>query len=129
MLSLLDPRAWRAYSCFSCSTLEHGEHTHASLARPSSMASILITWLACSLAKHFEQYACYDESAYRQYRPTFPARNTKALPKHQTWDHEIILESSKTFTFEPIYALFEKELKIFRKYLNENLKKKFIQKS
>ena len=31
--------------------------------------------------------------------------------------------------FELIYALFEKKLKILRKYLNENLKKKFIRKS
>ena len=54
---------------------------------------------------------------------------TKTLFKHQTWNHEIIFESSKTFTFELIYALFEKKLKIFRKYLNENLKKKFIKKS
>ena len=53
---------------------------------------------------------------------------TKALLKHQTWDHEIILESSKTLTFELIYALFEKELRTLREYLNENLKKKFIRK-
>ena len=31
--------------------------------------------------------------------------------------------------FELIYAFFEKKLKIFREYLNENLKKKFIRKS
>ena len=54
---------------------------------------------------------------------------TKTLLKHQIWNHEIILELSKTFTFEFIYALFEKKLKILREYLNENLTKKFIRKS
>ena len=34
----------------------------------------------------------------------------------------------KKFTFEFIYALFEKKLKIFREYLNENMKKEFIKK-
>ena len=70
----------------------------------------------------------FDE--YKQWKHLFLKEITKkTLPKHQTWDHEIILESNKTFTFEPIYALFEKELETLRKYLNENLKKKFIRKS
>ena len=67
---------------------------------------------------------------YKQWKHLFLKKiTTKALLKHQTWDHEIILESSKTFTFEFIYALFEKKLRILREYLNENLKKKFIRKS
>ena len=67
---------------------------------------------------------------YKEWKHLFLKKiATKALPKHQTWNHEIILELSKTFTFELIYALFEKKLKILREYLNENLKKKFIKKS
>ncbi len=56
-------------------------------------------------------------------------KTTKALPKHQLWDHEIKLESGKKPTFEPIYALSEKKLLILRKYLAENEKKRFIRKS
>lgn len=52
-----------------------------------------------------------------------------ALPIHQPWDHEIKLEPGKKPTFGPIYALSEKELQTLRKYLDENLKKGFIQKS
>ena len=67
---------------------------------------------------------------YKQWKHLFLKEiTTKALLKHQTWDHEIVFESSKTFTFELIYALFEKKLKILREYLNENLKKEFIRKS
>ena len=67
---------------------------------------------------------------YKQWKHLFLKKvTTKALFKHQIWNHEIIFESSKTLTFEPIYALFEKKLKIFWKYLNENLKKEFIRKS
>ena len=70
----------------------------------------------------------FDE--YKQWKPLFLKKvTTKTLFKHQTWNHEIIFESSKTFTFEFIYALFEKKLKVLREYLNENLKKKFIRKS
>ena len=70
----------------------------------------------------------FDE--YKQWKHLFLKKiTTKTLLKHQTWDHEIIFELNKTLTFELIYALFEKKLKILREYLNENLKKKFIRKS
>ena len=48
------------------------------------------------------------------------------LSKHEKWDHEIILESGIKSTFGPIYSLSAKELKMLRKYLNENLKKRHI---
>ena len=67
---------------------------------------------------------------YKQWKHLFLKKvTTKTLLKHQTWNHEIIFESNKTFTFEFIYALFEKELRILQEYLNENLKKEFIRKS
>ena len=70
----------------------------------------------------------FDE--YKQWKHLFLKEiTTKTLFKHQTWNHEIIFKSNKIFTFELIYALFEKKLKILRKYLNENLRKKFIRKS
>jgi len=53
----------------------------------------------------------------------------EALPKHQSWDHEIRLEPGKQPTFGPIYALSEKELEVLRGYLAENEKKGFIRKS
>ena len=55
--------------------------------------------------------------------------NANALFKHQSWDHEIEFISEKQFTFELIYALSNKKLKIFREYLKINEKKKFIRKS
>ena len=51
------------------------------------------------------------------------------LPKHQDWDHIIPIEEGKKLTYGPIYALSKTELKTLREYLDENLKKKFIQPS
>ena len=53
----------------------------------------------------------------------------EALPKHQPWDHEILLEPGKHPTFGPIYSLSADRLKVLREYIRENLKKGFIQKS
>ena len=51
------------------------------------------------------------------------------LPKHQPWDHEIKLQPGTEPGFGPIYQLSEKELQVLREYLEENLKKGFIQES
>ena len=68
--------------------------------------------------------------AYKKWEYLFQEEETaRALPIHQPWDHEIRLEPGKQPTFGPIYALSEKELGTLRKYLDENLKKGFIQKS
>ena len=67
---------------------------------------------------------------YRQYAWMFEEElSAKALPKHQPWDCEIKLEEGKEPPFGPIYQLSEKELEVLRKYIKENLAKKFIRKS
>ena len=67
---------------------------------------------------------------YKKWMQLFVEETTaKALPIHQSWDHEIELESGKEPTFGPIYALSEKELTVLRGYIDENLKKGFIRES
>ena len=41
------------------------------------------------------------------------------FPKHEEWNHEIILKFGKKSTFGPIYFLSEKELTVLRNYLNK----------
>ena len=66
---------------------------------------------------------------YKNWKHLFrEEKTTIVLFKHQSWNHEIKLKLRKQLTFEFIYALFEKELKKIRKYLNENMKKEFIKK-
>jgi hypothetical protein len=67
---------------------------------------------------------------YQKWKRLFEEEEGKAaLPKHQPWDHEIKLVPGKEPTFGPIYALSEKELKVLRKYLDDNMAKGFIRKS
>ena len=49
-----------------------------------------------------------------------------ALPQHKFWNHEILLKPGMEPTFEPIWFLFEKKLKVIQNYLQMNLKKWFI---
>ena len=67
---------------------------------------------------------------YKSYEELFRDDKTAtALPQHKPWDHEIKLQEGKTPTFGPIYGLSERELKVLREYIDENLKKGFIRRS
>jgi hypothetical protein len=51
------------------------------------------------------------------------------LLKYEKWNHEIVLEPRIKPTFELIYLLLAKELKVLKKYLDENLRKGYIRPS
>lgn len=64
---------------------------------------------------------------YGEYQRIFEERPPElALPAHQTWDHEIPLEEGTKPSFGPIYSLSEKELKVLKEYIEENLARGFI---
>jgi hypothetical protein len=48
---------------------------------------------------------------YNEFKKLFEEELGKeALPKHQPWDHEILLEEGKQPGFQPIYGMSEIEL-------------------
>ncbi|KFY32643.1 hypothetical protein V493_00008 [Pseudogymnoascus sp. VKM F-4281 (FW-2241)] len=60
---------------------------------------------------------------YKEYEQLFrKAPISEALPKHQTWDHVIPIEEGKSPPFGPLYQLSEKELKVLKEYIDDNLK-------
>ena len=63
---------------------------------------------------------------YREYSELTKNEVETALSEHQSWDHKIKLKEEKQLTFEPIYQLSKNKLKILKKYIEVNLKKKFI---
>jgi hypothetical protein len=67
---------------------------------------------------------------YKEYEELFrEAPRHEALPQHQPWDHVIPIEKGKSPPFGPIYQLSEKELKVLKEYIDENLEKGFIRPS
>lgn len=66
---------------------------------------------------------------YCEFQDVFIILVDRILPKHGTFDYEInIIEETKP-TFRPIYQLSQKESKIFKEYIDENLRKNYIQTS
>lgn len=66
---------------------------------------------------------------YHEFTQLFQNKLTTRLPEHNIYDHEIPLQPGQQPKFSAIYGLNEKRLKALREYLDENLKKKYIQPS
>ena len=66
---------------------------------------------------------------YQEFYTMFKEEAHEKLPEHRDWDHEIPIEEGKKPTYRPIYALSETKLKAPSKYLDKNLKKRFIRPS
>lgn len=67
---------------------------------------------------------------YKEYEDLFrEGPKNEALPKHQPWDHVIPVEEGKSPPFGPLYQLSEKELKVLKEYIDDNLEKGFIRPS
>src|SRR6266576_3016559 len=78
-----------------------------------------------SLCAIFEKTNIFKK--YKEFKAMFVNNiNNLLLPQHEEWDYKIILKSKIKPTFGLIYFLSEKKLKVLKKYLNDNLKKRHI---
>ena len=57
------------------------------------------------------------------------SKPTDSLSKHETWDHNIPLLLGDNPVWKPLYPMSKNQLKKVQTYLDENLKKEFIQPS
>ena len=64
---------------------------------------------------------------YHEFTDLFSKKEVDILPPHRPYDHQIPLKPSTTPPFSFIYFMSPTELKVLRKYIDENLKKGFIQ--
>jgi hypothetical protein len=66
---------------------------------------------------------------YHEFAQVFSQEESDKLPEHRPYDHKIPLQPDKTPPYGPIYSLSPEELKVLRQYLEDNLRKGFIQNS
>jgi hypothetical protein len=63
---------------------------------------------------------------YHEFLNVFDKKAFNILVSHRFYDHKIVLKKNVIFEYTFLYKMFEKELKIVKKYLENNLKKEFI---
>jgi len=65
-------------------------------------------------------------SEYHEFLDVFDRAQSNKLPSHRFYDHKIELISDSTLFRCQVYQMFSVKLLKVKKYLNENLSKKFI---
>ncbi len=73
--------------------------------------------------KHLEKHS---KSKYHEFLNVFDKKAFNILVSHRSYDHKIVLKKNATSDYISLYKMFEEKLKIIKKYLEDNLKKKFI---
>jgi hypothetical protein len=63
---------------------------------------------------------------YHEFLNVFDKKIFNILVSHRSYDHKIVLKKNAILEYTSLYKMFEKELKIVKKYLENNLEKKFI---
>jgi hypothetical protein len=63
---------------------------------------------------------------YHEFLDVFDKKAFNTFASHRFYDHKIVLKKNVIFDYTSLYKMFEKELKIVKKYLENNLKKRFI---
>jgi hypothetical protein len=63
---------------------------------------------------------------YHDFLNVFDKKTFNILVSHRFYDHKIVLKKDVTSNYTSLYKMFEKELKIVKKYLEDNLEKNFI---
>ncbi len=63
---------------------------------------------------------------YHKFLDVFDKKAFNTLISHRSYDHKIVLKRNVILDYISLYKMFEKELKIVKKYLENNLEKKFI---
>ena len=66
---------------------------------------------------------------YHDLLSVFSKKDSEKLPDRRPYDHKIQLEEGKQPSFGPLYGMSLNELKVLRKYLEDNLSKGFIRAS
>ena len=61
-------------------------------------------------------------SCYSKYADVFSSVDFEKLSKRSSYDHVIKITSKKKSSFNFIYSLFQTELDVLRKYIDENEK-------
>ena len=66
---------------------------------------------------------------YHEFLDMFSKKALDELPKHKSFDHHIELEGDleKELRNPPLYSISIEELRIMKKYLEDNLNKGFIE--
>jgi hypothetical protein len=94
-----------------------------------NLFSVIIKNVEKHLKKHSKSNTVVRNvlsSEYHEFLDVFDKKAFNTFVSHRFYDHKIVLKKDAIFEYTSLYKMFEEELKIVKKYLEDNLEKKFI---
>jgi hypothetical protein len=94
-----------------------------------SLFSVTLKDVEKHLEKHSKSHIVIKNvllSEYYEFLDVFDKKAFNTFASHKFYDHKIVLKKNVILDYTLLYKMFEKELKIVKKYLEDNLEKKFI---
>ncbi len=94
-----------------------------------SLFSITLKNVEKHLEKHSKSNTMIKDvfsSKYHEFLNVFDKIAFNIFVSHRFYDHKIVLKKNVISDYISLYKMFEKELKIVKKYLEDNLEKRFI---
>ncbi len=94
-----------------------------------SLFSVILKNVEKHLKKHSKSDTVMRDvlsSEYHEFLDVFDKKAFNTFVSHRSYDHKIVLKKNAIFEYTFLYKMFEEELKIVKKYLENNLEKKFI---
>ncbi len=86
-----------------------------------------------NVEKHFEKHSKSNiviknvlSAEYHEFLNVFNKKTFNIFVSHRSYDHKIVLKKNAVLEYILLYKMFEEKLKIVKKYLENNLEKKFI---
>jgi hypothetical protein len=86
-----------------------------------------------NVEKHFEKHSKSNtviknvlSVEYHEFLNVFNKKTFNILVSHRFYDHKIVLKKNAVLEYTSLYKMFEEKLKIVKKYLENNLEKRFI---
>jgi hypothetical protein len=86
-----------------------------------------------NVEKHFEKHNKLNivikdvlSFEYHEFLNVFDKKAFNTFVSHRSYDHKIVLEKNAISKYILLYKMFEEKLKIIKKYLENNVKKRFI---
>jgi hypothetical protein len=94
-----------------------------------NLFSIILKNVKKHLKKHSKSNTVVRDvlsSEYHEFLDVFDKKAFNIFVSHRFYDHKIVLKKDAIFKYTSLYKMFEEELKIVKKYLENNLEKRFI---
>ncbi len=126
---IFNSKETKSLSVMNIAMIETSTFNMMSKRKNVNLFSIILKNVEKHLKKHSKSNTVVKNvlsSEYHEFLNVFDKKAFNILASHRLYDHKIVLKKDAILEYTSLYKMFEKELKIVKKYLEDNLEKRFI---